>query len=373
MVPAARFWYLSWIMRYDKVFRLLILAFALGAVLGLSGGLIFGGDGPGKSAASGEVAGDHSEQATSTTGVAVPMTPERAAAIGANEMGLIPVIEYHLIGPSESRWTRTPENLRKDIALLKAEGFYPINLSDLVAGDIDVPAGKTPVVLTFDDSSPGQFRYLDDGTLDPDSAVGIMQRAAAEGDWASRATFFILLDVQPDDRVVFGQPESRKEKLQQLVSWGYEVGSHTVTHLNLKKATREEATKQLAVSKATLEDYVGGGYQVNTISIPFGEYPEDDALLASGQHEGQTYAYRGAVEVAGGPAPSPFSTRFKPLHIPRIEVTGTALSDMIRTFKDSPGLRYVSDGDATAISAPGDLAERLGSVLPDLGRPVVTY
>ena len=30
------------------------------------------------------------------------------------------------------------------------------------------------VVLTFDDSSIGQFRYLEDGTIDPDSAMGIL-------------------------------------------------------------------------------------------------------------------------------------------------------------------------------------------------------
>ncbi|MCL5942449.1 MAG: polysaccharide deacetylase family protein [Actinobacteria bacterium] len=374
MVVHAGFWYLAGVMRYDKVIRFYVLVFALGAVLGLGGGLVFGGAGDvGGFPGGGRPPGTPETQATGATGAATPMTPERAAAIGANELGLIPVLEYHLIGTPESQWTRTPENFRKDIALLKSEGYYPINLRDLVTGAIDIPAGKTPVVLTFDDSSPGQYRLLEDGSLDPDSAVGILQAAVAAGNWAPRGTFFILLDVRPKDKMVFGQPESRRRKLKQLVAWGYEVGSHTVTHLNLKKAPREESVKQLALSKATLEQYIGGGYQVETISIPFGEYPADDALLSRGEWEGKGYAYIGAVEVAGGPSPSPYSTEFRPLHIPRIQVTGDALANTLQMFKDNPELRYVSDGDPAAVSAPSRTADKLGRLLPDLGRPVIRY
>ena len=94
------------------------------------------------------------------------MTAERARAIGANEMGQVLVVMYHLIDSEESEWTHTPEDLRKDIALLKSEGYYPINVRDLASGNIDIPAGKSPVVITFDDSSPGQYRILDDGTVD---------------------------------------------------------------------------------------------------------------------------------------------------------------------------------------------------------------
>jgi hypothetical protein len=88
------------------------------------------------------------------------MTKDLAQTIGSNEMGQVLVVMYHLIATPESEWTRTPENFRKDIALLKSEGFYPVNVRDLASGNIDIPAGKSPVVITFDDSSPGQYRMV---------------------------------------------------------------------------------------------------------------------------------------------------------------------------------------------------------------------
>ncbi len=256
-----------------------------------------------------------------------------------------------------------------------------IQSGDIV--DIDIPAGKSPVVITFDDSSPGQYRILDDGSVDPDSAVGILQAAVADGDWAPRATFFPLIDVQPKERKIFGQDDKKQEKLVNLVHWGYEIGSHTVTHLNLNTASKQEATKQLAQSKSILEDLIGGGYELTSLSVPFGEYPSSDSLIASGEYtpssEGAKsvpYAYNAAVSVKGEPCPSPFSTAFDPLHIPRVRGSDWAepkLSTVLQKLKNNPQLRYVSDGDPTTVSAPKEVDEALGSILEDLGRPVIRY
>src|SRR5437879_4590446 len=78
-----------------------------------------------------------------------------------NELGRVMILEYHKIDYPEARWTRTPENFRHDLETLYARGYRLISLGDLIDGRIAVPAGTTPVVLTFDDSSPGQFRYLE--------------------------------------------------------------------------------------------------------------------------------------------------------------------------------------------------------------------
>jgi hypothetical protein len=95
-----------------------------------------------------------------------------------NELGKVMVLEYHLIGEPEDRWRRTPENLRKDFQTLYEQGFYPISVLDLANGNIDVPAGKTPFAITYDDSSAGQFRFIEKNgklEIDPDCAVGIME------------------------------------------------------------------------------------------------------------------------------------------------------------------------------------------------------
>src|SRR6185503_3904005 len=96
----------------------------------------------------------------------------------ANELGRVMILEYHKIDYPEERWTRTPENFRRDLETLYAKGYRLQSLTGLVEGRITVPAGTTPVVLTFDDSSAGQFRYLDrNGSLeiDPKSGVGVLE------------------------------------------------------------------------------------------------------------------------------------------------------------------------------------------------------
>jgi len=366
-------------MRRDKVLRFLGIALALGAFLGLVSGLAFGGTGgaePSRPATAGQardtVASLGASDMTSSTFTG-PMTADKAAAIGANELGQILVLSYHDIGEEEDEGTRTPENLAKDVDLLKAEGFYPIGVRDLASGNIDIPAGMSPVVLTFDDSTSGQYRILDDGTLDPDSAVGVLQAAAEDDGWAPRATFYCLIDVASKDKELFGQPDRQQEKLRNLADWGYEVGSHTISSLDLSEAAPAEVKQELAQSQSMLEDLIGGGYAVTSLSVPGGKYPEDESILSSGNYSGNTYKYTSAVGLGDTASSSPFSTDFDAMHIPRIAVTGSALREAIADLKANPELRYISDGDPTTVSAPLKVADDLGGLRTDLGRPVVRY
>lgn len=263
-----------------------------------------------------------------------------------NLQGQVLVLEYHSIGEPEGRWQRTPANFRADLERLLADGYYPVNLRDLAGGGLSaVPAGKRPVVLTFDDSSIGQFRILPDGSVDPDSAVGIL-RAFHEvhpADWPLRATFFVLQDVDAPERVLFGQPEWAQQKLQMLVGWGMEVGSHTISHADLSKSSPEEIQRQLAVSQARLEALLPG-YDVASLSVPFGMYPADTSLLAAGAYQGQAYHFQAAVDVSGGLAPSPHTPAFDPYRIPRVQATASEL-DYWLAYANRPGAHYVSAGE----------------------------
>jgi peptidoglycan/xylan/chitin deacetylase (PgdA/CDA1 family) len=376
MVDRGRICYRTPTMRVGHVLRFLAVVFVVGAILGLGGGVVFGGRDGG---AAKTVTAEKSPVTTTTSAGLTPslgrMTAEKARAIGANELGHIPVLMYHKIGLPESRYTRSPQHFREDIAALKAAGFYPITVRDLVEGNIDIPAGKSPVAITFDDSSPNQFRLQDDGTVAPDSAVGIIQQAVAQGGWAQRATFYCLLEVHPPNNILFGQPDLRTQKLQKLLGWGYEVGSHTVSHLDLRRASAKESQKQLYQSQQQLDQRIGNGYRVATLAVPFGSYPKNTTILKQGTWNGNQYAYEGAVAVGGGSSPSPFSDAFHPYRIPRIEMSegSTSIKPLLDSFAKNPELRYVSDGDPTAISAPRATAGKLGAMIAHPGRPVITY
>lgn len=275
----------------------------------------------------------------------------------ANEMGQILILEYHRIASPETRYQRSPENFRADLRRLHEEGYYPVNFIDLIHGLPDVPAGKKPIVLSFDDSDVSQFRVLDNHTVDADTAVGcLLDFHNAQGDaWPMRATFFVMGDERNNYYSVFGQSKWAKAKLQFLVEQGIEIGSHTVTHADLGTVTADRIQWELAVSKHVIEEMVPD-YKVQSLSVPFGSFPYTLDFLKAGQWEEQTYQYIAVAAAWGGPTVSPFHEAFTPYKVPRLEVTGEAIDYWLTHFQDNPELYYVSDGDPTRLTYPQEIA-----------------
>ncbi len=280
-----------------------------------------------------------------------------------NEMGRIMILEYHLIGSPEADWRRTPENFRKDLKMLYLNGYYPIPLEDLVNRRIKVPAGKTPFVLTFDDSSQGQFRYLKQGdrlVVDPDCAVGIMERFKKEhSDFPLTATFYVLPAIKPGLRL-FGQEEYIQQKFDYLVTHGYEIGNHSYWHQNLGKIDDLEVQKQLALALKAVQTYIPG-YQIRSLALPLGVHPKNRQLELDGQYQGIHYHHDSVLLVGSGPVPSPYSTEFNPNKLERIQAGETLWGPkaFIERFKKNPSLRYISDGNLKQVSVPVNLTEKL--------------
>jgi peptidoglycan/xylan/chitin deacetylase (PgdA/CDA1 family) len=245
---------------------------------------------------------------------------EKAQPLKAGSVSFkrFPVLEYHLIGRPEGRWTRTPENFRQDLEWLHANGYYPFNLRDILTGFEGLPQGKTPVVLTFDDSSSSQFRYMPDGRIDPECAVGIVKSFHDKHprEWPLRATFFILIGTNNPDRNIFGQKEHAQNKLRQLTEWGIEVASHTYWHDRLNKVSEKFARYTLAKSYQTLKDL--SGQEIVSLAVPMGLYPSDESVF-KGKYQDIEYDYKLVCEVAGGLQPVPGDPRFDPHHIRRIQ------------------------------------------------------
>lgn len=310
---------------------------------------------------------------TTTSTVRVKSTgtaAERAKAVHANELGRIPILMYHKIGND----VVPPDRLRDDIARLKAAGFYPTTVREMASGTMDIPAGKMPVILSFDDSSPTHYKILPDGSIDPDCAVGILLAESKAGDWPAKASFFPLLYLETKADILFGQPEYAQQKLQNMVKWGMEIGSHTVDHLDLAKSSTAHIEKELAQSQTQLDQLIGGGYKLYTINPPYGDYPSDVSILSSGEYNGVTYEYKAAVKAGGGYAYSPFSTRFDPMEIPRVSAYHTNIvPDLVWYSKAHHGLMFISDGDPNTVSAPAGLTVELGTFRTDLGKQVVWY
>jgi peptidoglycan/xylan/chitin deacetylase (PgdA/CDA1 family) len=283
-----------------------------------------------------------------------------------NELGRVMILEYHRIDYPEGRWTRTPENFRRDLETLYARGYRLLALNDLLDGRITVPAGTTPVVLTFDDSSPGQFRYLErDGALeiDPKSAVGILETFGRERPAFGRAaTFFVLPGASRPNRL-FDQPLLEGRKLQYLVSRGYEIGNHTLWHANLGKYDEATVRSQVSQAQQWIQRHVPD-YKIRALALPHGVYPRDLGWVLHGTVSGTTYRHEAILMVAGGAAPSPFGRAFDPLRLPRIQAVEQDLGYWLGHFERNPHDRFVSDGDPTAVTFPASRRDALRRELP---------
>lgn len=286
-----------------------------------------------------------------------------------NELGRIPVLEYHLIGPEPSQWTVTPDALRSHLEMLYERGYRPVNLRDVVDRKLDLPRGLSPVVLTFDDASPSQFRYIekDDGTLeiDPESAVGILlEFARTHAGWENRAVFCMLPAAEAGrsffgDKGIEGQKsEWRFRKVRFLAEQGFELCNHTLWHANLGKYEDAFVQEQIARGELAI-DSVLPGYDVRSFALPLGVWPENRELAWQGSwtdpKTGRTvsYEYDVVLLVAGGPARSPYDPEFDPRRLPRFIVYAEELPKLLDRM-DRDGSRYVSDGDPSTVARPED-------------------
>ena len=181
-----------------------------------------------------------------------------------NEAGKIMVLMYHNIGKEEGEWVRTPDNFRKDLFTLYEKGYRPISLSDYVSGNIRTPEGYTPIVLTFDDGNENNFRYLEDGSLDEDSAVAILLDFNKEyPDFAGTATFFLT------GNGPFGQRGKEEDKINFLLENNMDVGNHTESHANFTNISKEDLQEEIGGQAQFLQGLIKDkSYKVDTLALP---------------------------------------------------------------------------------------------------------
>ena len=173
-------------------------------------------------------------------------------------------------------------------------------------------------------------------------------------DFGLAATFFTYYEYP------FRQDEHIKRKYDYLVLKGFEIGNHTYTHENLRLASPDGAKEQLARHIKRTWDYLPG-YQVRSLALPYGEYPDDMEYIIAGTWENISYYNEAILLVGANPAPSPFSSEFDPTKLPgcRRDDRGVGMYEWLDMLEDQPGRRYISDGDPETVAFPADLADRI--------------
>jgi hypothetical protein len=305
--------------------------------------------------------------AKAQAGTVQPATPTGPRV--PNELGRIPIVEWHQVVAADGTYKVSRERFRAELRELHTRGYVPVNLSEMLDKTMDVPAGKTPVLFTFDDASPSQFRYIErNGTLvvDPTSAVGILlDFIKAHPDWKAKGLFCMLPAAEAGhaffgDKGIDGQKtEWRLKKVQFLAQQGFELCNHTLWHAKLNKYSDAVVQEQLARGAMAIDSAMPG-YKVRGFALPYGLWPKNRALAFNGSwfdkksKRDVRYRHEAVFEVAGGPARSPFDPEFNPKSLPRVPLQGGTKLSATLDQMDKPGkwARYVSDGNPKTVAKP---------------------
>lgn len=243
------------------------------------------------------------EQAASTDPA---LNPDAADKAGRPKMINRPkVLMYHRIVDDKVLAQREKtclhvDELHRQLKLLDHLNFTPITFKDYRLFREDVlQLPRNPVILTFDDG------YIDTYRL----AFPLLM------EFGMKATIFVLGDRSirtnrwDSDKEGFSRTRLMNDNhILELHENGFEIGSHTLSHPNLKQLDRGDCYNEIYKPKMILESLLGES--VHSFSYPYGQV---DPVI-------KTQVYRAGYEFACSVYSGPARFGFDPLEIRRIEV-----------------------------------------------------
>ncbi len=297
------------------------------------------------------------------------LSPDAPVSSGLrpNELGSVPVLMYHqLLEDGGGEYDLTPAEFRAELDRLRRAHYRPVTASAFVSGRMNVARGTTPVVMTFDDSTTNQASLLEDGSIDPDSAVGIMLDYAREHpEFRPAGTLYV-------NRAPFGGSPKAGELARRLVALGFELGNHTYSHARLDQLDDAGVQSEIVRGNRIIRELLPGA-SVTTIALPYGILPVRRDLALEGAWDGERYRFGAAFLTGAEPAPSPFGSAFDPQSVPRIRTDPGELlngsSDWLRRLEAEPDARFVSDGNPRRVTYPVELAGLLADAYRTRGNP----
>jgi hypothetical protein len=306
----------------------------------------------------GEVEGE--KEATT---VFMELTPEQIAQIKPDESGKIMIVMFHnfveAFEPTRydnGEYTTTFTEFEKLIETLYKKDYRLISMEDYLNHNIEIPAGKIPMIFTFDDATAGQFHLIKkDGKqiANPKTAVGILEKFnQTHPDFGTKGVFYVNLDNR-----TFPGEGSLKERLTYLVDKGFEIGNHTRTHMNLRNAQSAQAIMAEVGGNQKVMESILPGYAMKTFSLTFGVRPDASMMpyVIRGQWEDVFYEHAAVLEVGWQPTLSPIHKGLDLMRLNRVRAEGikSVEADLAWWLSNlSLTEQYRSDGNPQVVTVP---------------------
>jgi len=170
------------------------------------------------------------------------------------------MLMYHAVvpdaGPPAWPWAVSMRQFRAQLDFLAKSGYATPTMAELAEPGRVWP-GRT-AVITFDD-----------GYVDNLAACEELERRGMRASWFIVSSAVGRPPGWPDD----GRPAGRMlnaAELRDMRATGMEIGSHTVNHVRLTEADDAQLLRELADSKAMLEDLLGA--PVPSFAYPYGAW-----------------------------------------------------------------------------------------------------
>lgn len=258
---------------------------------------------------------------------------------------LIPILNYHrflLDTASHSTGMRMRlSDFLSHLARLYDAGYTLITLDDLLSGNLIVPEGRRPLVLSIDDGYFADQLFLDeDGEPSPLTGIGVLYDFYQQHpDFGFEVPMFVNFGDKYYGNYFTGTwwvvMNGWEDDLAQAIVWGIEHGvipyNHTYRHERLDLTQTIHIESVLSKHDQALRSYLARADRLdlveeisNYIALPYGIWPADnpgiEALKSYTDPEGQPvraifeagYEYRPTFALA------PFSEGFDPMRLPRM-------------------------------------------------------
>lgn len=286
-----------------------------------------------------------------------------------NESGKIIVAMFHnfietydsnqKMSTNTKRYTNTLDAFEDLLQTLYDKGYRLINMNDYLQNNIQIAAGYIPMVFTFDDGTAGQFNLVEENgelVANKRCAVGVMEAFHKKHpDFGLKGTFYVNLGDS-----VFPGKGTVEERLQYLIQAGFEIGNHTLNHIDLKAdgKTKEKVEEQVGGNQKKIAELIPG-YKMTSLALPLGNTTQDETLrksVAKGTYQGTEYENSAIMLVGWDPALPPNRIGYNPLKTPRVRVTGLLNEDGDLDWwlggKIQLNQQYISDGNPETITVP---------------------
>lgn len=294
-----------------------------------------------------------------------------------DESGNVPIMMYHGIhnitdneytggNVDKDGYQRTTEAFKKDLEFYYNSGYRMIRLNDYVNGVIDVEAGYSPIIITFDDGLSNNIKVtgLDENgeiIIDPNSAVGVLESFKQKyPDFNVTATFFV-------NGGLFNQSEYNEKILKWLIDNGYDIGNHSYSHADFTSISKEKSVQEIGSVYNLLDKYIPEKY-VNIVALPFGSpYDKSHANFNSilkGVYNDKEYNTIATLRVGWEAEYSPFNKSFDKTFLKRIRAydNNGKEFDIEMNFKILENNRYISDGDKNTITIPKEKEDKINNL-----------